>query len=91
MFCLCVCMFFFGRDPTTFSSEFLRKISTEVVDGEPDELGTCQAQIFGLFLARRHLGKRGCFHKIRGIYLYTPKWMVENHGKPMENPLLIHG
>jgi len=26
----------------------LWKISTEVVDGEPDELGTCQAQIFGL-------------------------------------------
>ena len=27
-----------------------RKISTEVLDGEPDELGTCQCQIFGLFL-----------------------------------------
>jgi hypothetical protein len=36
-----------------------RKISTEVLDCEPDELGNCQAQIFGLCLWRHVFKKIG--------------------------------
>ena len=85
--------FFWKKKTTVFVVRIFRKISTEVVDGEPDELGTCQAQIFGLFLARRHLGDLDVSTKIRGRPVPQNGWwkIMENPWKTPINPWMSWG